>query len=218
MSIPAPSWGPPPRLARLRDGEVHVWHLSDASPGSRTAISAVLAGYLGIEAAGVCFTRDDRGKPELASSHASRLRFSLAHGGEIALLAVTEGVDVGVDVEPLRPESARWALVQEALAQQERAVLPSDEAAAAHAFLRSWVRKEALLKAAGVGLAVEPSLVELRGTEIVSLPPVLGPPDAWGLVDLSLPRHVAAVAVEGSAPVLRLFRNRAAPRGAMVGR
>jgi 4'-phosphopantetheinyl transferase len=166
-------------------------------------VAAVLGQYLGIPAAEVRFRRDARGKPDLDNPDRIGLQFSISRSGALELLAVAEDARVGVDLELLGRIPARWAIVNAALTEQERSVLPADEFAAADSFIRSWVRKEALLKAAGVGLSVEPRLVELCGTEIVALPAELGSTESWKLVDLTLPRHVAAVATEDPGAVLR---------------
>src|SRR5205085_12251591 len=101
--------------------------------------------------------------------------FNLAHSGEIALVAVTRDHDVGVDVERVRPDADRWALVDHALTAPERHELQRiAPTARAYAFLSMWARKEALLKAAGVGLGVEPALIELEGDSVVAVPPELG--------------------------------------------
>ncbi|MFI8391473.1 4'-phosphopantetheinyl transferase family protein [Streptomyces sp. NPDC085540] len=80
------------------------------------------------------------------------VHFSLAHAGDLVLLAVAP-VPVGVDVEDLPSD----ALVHETMAglhEDERAellVLPRPARAAA--FARCWTRKEAVLKSTGQGLA-----------------------------------------------------------------
>lgn len=204
MSVTTTFLSGPSIRARLGAGEIHLWHLQSSRPGSRGAVAAVLARYLGIAAADVRFTRDARGKPELDLRCGAAPRFSISRAGQVGLLAVAEEAQVGVDIEPLGRIPARWAVVREALTERERSVLPTDESSAADAFLRSWVRKEALLKAAGVGLSVEPRLVELRGIEIVAVPSELGTTESWALVDLTLPGHVAAVATEKPRAVLRL--------------
>ena len=57
-----------------------------------------------------------------------------------------------------------------------------------------------MLKAAGVGLAVDPALVEVSGAgdsaAVLGLPGSIGPAARYGLADLELPGYVAAVAVE----------------------
>jgi phosphopantetheinyl transferase len=68
-----------------------------------------------------------------------------------------------------------------------------------------WTRKEALLKAAGVGLSVDPALIELDELSILGVPPELGSTRDWTLMDLLLENHVAAVAVPGKISKLRLY-------------
>ena len=161
---------PSPDRMTLYDGKVHVWQLPATARGDRGVVARTLAQYLDVGAGELRFDVDSRGKPILAPRHGSRLRFSVARGGDVTVLAVSMAAEIGVDVEPLRREPGQWALVREALTDREREDLPVGEEERAFEFLRAWVRKEALLKAAGVGLAVEPRLVELKGCEIVSLP------------------------------------------------
>jgi 4'-phosphopantetheinyl transferase len=91
------------------------------------------------------------GKPEL--SHPSALRFNVAHSGDVALVAVAEMREVGVDVEAIRMRSDLRAVARRFFTAAEAgtlAVLDDDVLAAA--FHRCWVRKEACIKATGLGL------------------------------------------------------------------
>lgn len=182
----------------LGAGDVHVWRLGD-----RAAVVSLLAYYLGTDAATVRLRRDALGKLELGGVRAAALRFSITHAGGVVLLAVARR-RVGVDVEVLHSRPTVRALVDEALTPREQHSLPVDGASRASAFLCRWVRKEALLKAAGVGLLVEPRAIELRGSEIVSVPPELGSANAWEVIDLAVPGCAAAVAVERPATTVRL--------------
>jgi 4'-phosphopantetheinyl transferase len=113
----------------------------------------ILGAYLHQPAAGLRFDANSFGKPELHPSDSSScLHFSLSHSRSIAVLAVAKGEPVGVDVEEVRPiepevadshfsASERWQLNQ---LQGDAWLL---------GFYRCWTRKEAILKAEGVGLS-----------------------------------------------------------------
>ncbi|HEX6602937.1 MAG TPA: hypothetical protein VF030_09880 [Solirubrobacterales bacterium] len=101
--LPAPPDPSPPR------GEVHLWRLAP----SPDALRRVLAIYLGQGPSQIRLTEGEHGKPRLADPEAT-LRFNLSHSGEIALVAVSGEVEVGVDVERIRPKRDedyywRWA-------------------------------------------------------------------------------------------------------------
>jgi 4'-phosphopantetheinyl transferase len=85
----------------------------------------------------------------------SALHVSLSRSGPVVAVAVSQDGPVGVDVEQVtRTAFAGFPAV--ALHPDER---PAVEAAGAPARARAWVRKEAALKAAGVGLVVDPTTV-----------------------------------------------------------
>jgi 4'-phosphopantetheinyl transferase len=140
------------------------------------------------------------GKPRLVEP-AAELDFSLSRAGPRLLLAVSTA-PVGVDVERLdRDVEADVARI--AFADDERAEL---EDAGSGAFLACWTRKEAVLKALGHGLALDPKSVSvtfLDGAEprIRRLPEEFGPPEAWSLVPLERDEWLAAVAVRAGPEV-----------------
>jgi len=106
------------------------------------------------------------GKPELPSSVG--LHFNLAHSEALALLAVTRDGSVGIDVERIRNLESRRAGARdpggEELALAKRhfseteirelcAMTPGIERI--RSFFSGWTRKEAWIKAAGVGLHMD---------------------------------------------------------------
>lgn len=97
--------------------------------------------------------RDALGCPMLRGE---TIRTSLSHADGLVALAVSGGGPVGVDIEPAgrvagMPEIAARVCHPEEL--DALAGLPEPDHA--RALLSLWVRKEALLKAAGIGMEVE---------------------------------------------------------------
>jgi phosphopantetheinyl transferase len=202
----SPEWTPPPLSPVFEAGDAAVWQL-DA--GTIRPIETVLARYLGVRPSAIALRRSPAGKPELPGS---AICVSLAHSGDVALVAVALGRDVGVDVELLRAGTESWSLSSHALTRSERArleALPRSTRSAQ--FLSMWTRKEALLKAVGFGLDLDPQLIELEGRKIIAAPPELGQARDWTLVDLPLPGHAAALALKGSLAQLLLYDARIAP-------
>lgn len=106
-------------------------------------VRLLLARYTGIAAADLVFARGPRGKPALVG--AGDLELNLSHAHDVALLAVARGNAVGVDIERLDANIEERELGRIVLA-------PDENAPSRAAFMRIWCRKEASLKATGVGL------------------------------------------------------------------
>jgi 4'-phosphopantetheinyl transferase len=202
-------WSRAPESPTLEPGDAAVWRLP---PGTSRPIETVLAKYLGSRPASVTLTRTPTGKPELEQS---RLCVSLTHSSEVALVAVALDSEVGVDVELLREGTETWSLVSHALTVGEQTRLQAlPVSLRGEAFLSTWARKEALLKAVGVGLAVDPRLIELDGSRVVTVPPELGEAGDWTLIDLPVPGHTSALALRGRLARLLLHD---APRAEPAG-
>jgi 4'-phosphopantetheinyl transferase len=147
---------------------------------SRAALRVLLGGRLGVAPREVTFAHGPHGKPEVDGG----LRFNLSHAGAVALVALAEGRDVGIDVE--RTDRRSHAVLR-ALTAAERAAL--GDAPGHLELLRVWCRKEALAKATGGGLRWAPERFDTTA------------PDAYALADLDAGAgYVAALAVAGAAP------------------
>jgi 4'-phosphopantetheinyl transferase len=119
---------------------------------ARWALRTVLGCYLEVEPEEVELRLGPRGKPVLAATGES-LRFNLSHSGELALIAVARGLEIGVDVERIDPRRDVLALAPRALGPEEAAAVreaPAGERSAA--FHAAWTRREAVAKCLGVGL------------------------------------------------------------------
>ena len=187
----------------LRPGDVHVWPVwlartSESAHAGTACAKRVLANYAGQDDLEITVERPNA-KPRLRSSRVD-LRFNASRAGRLVLVAVSLAREVGVDVEQLG--SRRWlSLPGNVLTPDELLALGGVvEKSRDAAFLQLWARKEAVLKAAGVGLAVDPQQVEVSGPtqppRILRLPASIGPASRWELADLGLPGFAAAIAVE----------------------
>jgi 4'-phosphopantetheinyl transferase len=111
-----------------------------------------LAHRIGCAPEEVSIVLDGNGKPYLPD--APHLRFSLSHSDGRSLLAVSEGAAIGCDIERLKPEHAQLGVAARFFAPEEVAALkalPSDQWT--QGFFNCWTRKEAYVKALGLGLA-----------------------------------------------------------------
>jgi 4'-phosphopantetheinyl transferase len=161
----------------------------------RAWLRSVLGAYLKLAPSAVPLTTSAHGKPGLApATDGAGLRFNLSHSGHFALLAVTAGREIGVDVQTILADETWPAIAGRCFTPEEWAhvqALPPDGQATAAAEI--WTRKEAAGKTLGLGLS----------SPVWSLS--LGP-SAWGKVHCgnglcvwSLPaqgRQAAAVAVQ----------------------
>ncbi|MFF3202476.1 4'-phosphopantetheinyl transferase family protein [Streptomyces sp. NPDC002962] len=96
----------------------------------------------------------------------SSVTFSVTHSGALVGVAVCRGGEVGLDVEESHGVMDVDSAARVALSDAELAALYARPAAERQpAFLRTWTRKEAVLKALGVGLGVPPRELEVSGPE-----------------------------------------------------
>jgi 4'-phosphopantetheinyl transferase len=140
----------------------------------------------------VTFAVGAHGKPRLANGE---LRFNLTHSGELALVAVSS-VEVGVDVEQVKPHRDLTGVAKRVFTAAERAEVA---AGGDRAFYRHWVAKEAFVKATGRGISSLKSFeVALDAPGGSRLTHVGGDPEKageWTLRELDVPSGYAAALV-----------------------
>jgi 4'-phosphopantetheinyl transferase len=127
----------------------------------RGAMRTILGHYIHLPPREVPLEQAPAGKPLLPGT-LSRLEFNLSHTQGLAVLAVTQGRSVGVDIESTRQELDLGAIARRFFSPQEQAFLASHESPAERvaAFFQLWTRKEAFLKEGGRGLAGNLSTVD----------------------------------------------------------
>jgi len=122
----------------------------------RAALRNILARYLNAKPASIEFAYTDHGKPILAGAwHHEPINFNLSHTGTIALIGLARHRNVGVDIERIEPARADAKIAARFFSPGERASLAQlAQGSFARAFFDCWTRKEAYIKARGLGLAL----------------------------------------------------------------
>ena len=234
-------WSPGPASVSPQSGEAHVWrvdleqredvvrqfratleddeiHRADrfhfekdrrAFAVSRGFLRHVLGRYLETKPEAIRFSYGPYGKPALDGEHA--LRFNMSHSRAVALVAVTESKEVGVDVEYIRANFATEDIARRFFSPREVEAfnaLTRDQQVAA--FFRCWTRKEAYIKAIGRGLS-QP-LDGFDVTLVPDVPPALLRADEddasrWSLSDIDVgDDYAAALMVEGQISNMRCWQ------------
>ncbi len=236
-------WLVGPTRLRLRHDEIHLWRgsvsgtdlnhllatLSDDErrragryhrPGDRDRFIAgrgllrtTLARYIGRPARDLRFGAGPYGKPVLAGEVVDQPSFSLAHSGDLVIVGIIQGREIGVDVERVLSAGDEDDVAAIVFSSRERVTLASlPSAERSLSFYTGWVRKEACAKVSGYGLRsslaeIEVLLGNLSTPATVTLP---DPARARVVVQGLMPAagYVAAVACEaerGPFPICRLW-------------
>lgn len=161
---------------------------------SHAALRGILSRYVGRPPETLRFAAGPQGKPYLLGS---ALPFNLAHSGDIALVAVSKDAPVGVDVEQDRPLDGLLSMAEMVFhAEEIRRLRSLPEAEHRAAFFECWVRREALVKGLGLGLAAAASV----GPAWKPGDPTAAPGDGWQIQGLEIEApYRAAVAVQADA-------------------
>lgn len=126
---------------------------------ARASLRTILAGELDRDAAAIRFSYGEHGRPFIDDV---QLSFNLSHSNELAIVGVTQGGIVGVDVEALRDDADIELLARESFCESERqGLLRLCTESRRAAFFATWTRKEAYLKALGTGFTISSRTFEV---------------------------------------------------------
>jgi len=166
-------------------------------------VRRILGAYVDREPERLLFAANSFGKPELAAEARSRpLNFTLSHSRNIALLALSMDTELGIDIEHVRPIEPEVA--ESYFSPTELAALSSLEGEAwLKGFYHCWTRKEAILKAEGVGLnlplySFDVSLIPGLPAKLLGVRPPAVFRHPWTLHDLATPAGTVAALASGS--------------------
>jgi len=178
---------------------------------ARGLLRTILGGYLRMTPSAVSFTYGPRGKPAVVASRP--IRFNVSHSGDLVLYAITEGHEVGVDVEHIRPMEDLDGIARRFFSPAEYLELASLPAGKRlKCFFDCWTRKESFIKAVGDGLSYPldrfrvtlrpgdvPRLVSIDGQDASALP--------WSLHDVA-PSEDYAAALTVASPACQVHIRR----------
>lgn len=177
---------------------------------ARASLRAILAAYIACPPDSLQFEYGEHGKPFLASEAPA---FNVSHSTDRALIAVSGGMSVGVDIEWMRERVEAEKIARRFFAQAEVAMLESvPEDARQRVFYDCWTRKEAYVKACGGGLSIALSdfvvtCLPGESPEVVNVAEggetVLPPCSLFSVAPGA--GYAAAVAALGDVRALRLF-------------
>ena len=141
---------------RARADRFHFANDRNRFVAARGLLRELLGRYLQQAPAALEFSYGRHGKPALSGKEASSgLCFNLSHSAGLAVYAIAKERNLGIDVEHVRPDSAGDDIAQRYFSAREVSdlrTLPPEERVAG--FFHCWTRKEAYLKATGMGLQI----------------------------------------------------------------
>jgi 4'-phosphopantetheinyl transferase len=129
------------------------------------------------------FVEGEFGKPYIEGETHESFSFSLSRSSAVTAIAFGWNASIGVDVESIeQSEHMTGTFLTYAFSENEQAHINSRSSGKEDA-LQLWTRKEAILKADGLGLGVAPAMVEtaLDRARPTALPSRLGSLDDWAV-------------------------------------
>ena len=162
---------------------------------TRTALRCLLGHEIGIAPRDLRLVRNPWGKPLLADTqHQPGFDFSVAHAGDLSVIAISSCGPVGVDIERRHHVSEMHRIATDVFDEPTASALdrlpPSSRE---DAFFRLWTAGEACLKAMGLGFAGAggraPVGLSWQGSPEIRIDrcPALGDDGEWALLSLDLP-------------------------------
>jgi 4'-phosphopantetheinyl transferase len=175
---------------------------------ARGLLRELLGGYLHQAPYGLEFSYGKHGKPSLSGKEASSgLCFNLSHSSGLVVYAVARERNLGIDVEHVRPDFADGDIARRYFSAREVSdlrTLPPEERV--EGFFHCWTRKEAYLKATGMGLQIplDSFAVSLLPGEVPQF--LEGVEPRWQLAAYHpAAGYVAAVVYDGAPRSIKYF-------------
>lgn len=162
----------------------------------RGLLRRILADCMNSDPSALRFNRNAQGKPFLENGG---LEFNVSHSRDRLLIAVTAGRAVGVDIEFRREGLNMRSIAKRWFAPEEQAFF-ENRADPAEGFFEIWAKKEAYVKALGVGIYKDLNTFAVPLGE-KRFCPVIGNGGKWFFQTLEIDSGYTAAVVSEAPPV-----------------
>ena len=172
---------------------------------SRAFLRKSLGHYLNTDPSEIKFTYNKYGKPDIdPEHHPQNIKFNISHSENLALYAITQNREIGIDVEYIRDVDKADKIVKRFFSEEEGEFYYSQpENKKNWAFFTLWTRKEAYSKARGMGIGLPRKEFDLKlapsaGNNVIDTG-ATNIESKWSLIDIEIDaEYLAALAIEGS--------------------
>lgn len=178
----------------------------------RGVLRELLSRYLNIPACELVFSYGTHGKPVIQMGH-NQVHFNVSHSAGLAIIGVTKGQHIGVDVEHIRPGLDTMSIAQRFFSTFEFTQLKMlPEELRQEAFFACWTRKEAFIKARGDGLSLplenfDVSIDPREQPQLLAVRSLAEEVSEWYMYQMQpQPNYISAIAVKGLMSEVSVYR------------
>lgn len=175
---------------------------------ARAGLRNILSEYLDLLPLDIAFKKELHGKPYLQDTE---LKFNVSHSHNHILVSINWGAEIGVDCEVVRSNIEIESISRNHFSQTEFEYLnnlnPSERL---KAFYRCWTRKEAFVKAIGLGMSLpfsdfSVSVAPDEPARIISIKDNLYDVAEWAISDILQAGIPAALAINRTSVTTKFF-------------
>jgi 4'-phosphopantetheinyl transferase len=141
---------------RARASRIHFARDRDRFIVARGTLRTLLSYYVNVPPVALRFFYGQYGKPFLERErHKQNVSFNVSHSCDLALYAISLNRDVGIDVESVSPDFVNAEMARQCFSRVElRSFWSVPSELRMEAFFNGCTRKEAYIKALGMGLSI----------------------------------------------------------------
>ncbi|NNE39194.1 MAG: 4'-phosphopantetheinyl transferase superfamily protein, partial [Gammaproteobacteria bacterium] len=143
----------------------------------------------------------------------TNITFNVSHSHDLAIIAVSIRNIIGIDIEKVRQDIEYEKLAKRFFSETEhKLILEYEITSRLDAFFATWTRKEALVKATGIGIAYGLSKFDVsvdpdQPAELLDSRWQSECQSKWSLLNIdTLPEYKSCLAVAGELPEVRYWR------------